>query len=97
MTVVIVSVPPEPREPVASVALLFPIVLWLTARCQPVFAAAAALIVSLTIVWAIVFGLGHFGDPALPISDRIMRAQAAILGFSLCAYVLAALFAERRT
>jgi PAS domain S-box-containing protein len=32
----------------------------------------------------------------VPISDRILRAQAAILGFSLCAYVLAALFAERR-
>jgi PAS domain S-box-containing protein len=96
MTVVIVSVSPEPWEPVASVALLFPILLWLAARCQPVFAAAAALIVSLTIVWTIAFGIGHFGDPARPIGDRILSAQAAILGFTLCAYVLAALFAERR-
>ena len=79
MTVVIVSVPPEPWEPVAAITVLFPILLWLTARCQPVFAAAAALIVSLTIVWTIAFGLGRFGDPALPISDRILRAQAAIL------------------
>jgi len=44
----------------------------------------------------ITFGIGHFGDPALPIGDRIMGAQAAILGAALCAYVLAALFAERR-
>jgi PAS domain S-box-containing protein len=96
MTFVVASVPPEPWEPVASVAILFPILLWLASRCQPVFAAAAALIVSLTIVWAIAFGISHFGNPALPIGDRILSAQAAILGFSLCAYVLAALFAERR-
>jgi PAS domain S-box-containing protein len=96
MTLVIASVPPEPWEPVASVAILFPILLWLASRCQPVFAAAAALIVSLTIVWTIAFGIGHFGDPARPIGDRMLGAQAAILGFTLCAYVLAALFAERR-
>jgi PAS domain S-box-containing protein len=95
MTVVIASVPPEPWGPVASVAVLFPILLWLIARCQPVFAAASAVMVSLTIVWTIAFGLGHFGDPALPIGDRILGAQAAILGFTLCAHVLAALFAER--
>jgi hypothetical protein len=51
---------------------------------------------SLTIIWTIAFGIGHFGNPALPIGDRILGAQAAILGFTLCAYVLAALFAERR-
>jgi PAS domain S-box-containing protein len=96
MTLVIASVPPEPWEPVALVAILFPILLWLASRCQPVFAAAAALIVSLTIVWTIAFGIGHFGNPALPIGERILSAQAAILGFTLCAYVLAALFAERR-
>ncbi len=96
MTLVIASVSPEPWEPVASVAILFPILLWLASRCQPVFAASAALIVSLTIVWTIAFGIGHFGNPALPIGDRILGAQAAILGFTLCAYVLAALFAERR-
>jgi PAS domain S-box-containing protein len=93
---VIVSVPPDPWEPVASVALLFPILLWLAARSEPVFAAAAALIVSLMIVWMIAFGVGHFGDPVRPIGNRILSAQAAILGFTLCAHVLAALFAERR-
>jgi PAS domain S-box-containing protein len=96
MTVIIVSLPPEPWETVVPVALLFPILLWIAARCQPVFAAAAAFVVSLTIVWTMTFGIGHFGDPALPIGDRILGAQAAILGVSLCAYVLAALFAERR-
>jgi PAS domain S-box-containing protein len=84
MTVIIVSLPPEPWETVLPVALLFPIVLWITARCRPVFAAAGAFIVSLTIVWTTTFGIGHFGDPGLPIE------------VALAAYVLAALFAERR-
>jgi integral membrane sensor domain MASE1 len=84
-TVVIISLPPEPWETVIPVALLFPILLWITARCQPVFAAAAACMVSLTIVWTITFGIGHFGDPALPIGDRILGTQGAILVF-LCAH-----------
>ncbi len=96
MTFIIASVPPEPWETVTSIAVLFPILLWLAARCQPVFAAAAALLVSLTVIWMTALGIGHFGNPALPIGDRIMGAQAAILGFTLCAHVLAALFAERR-
>src|ERR1700730_15327146 len=43
-----------PREPwviAALVALLFPLLLWLAARCRPVFAAAGAFIVSFAIVW----------------------------------------------
>src|SRR5712671_1175278 len=96
MTVIIISLPPKPWQTMVPVALLFPILLWLAARCRPGFAAAAAFIVSLTIVWTITFGIGHFGDSALPLDERIMSAQAAILGVALCAYVLAALFAERR-
>src|SRR5712671_3547039 len=96
LTVIIVSLPPKPWQTIIPVALLFPILLWLAARCRPGFAAAAAFIVSLTIVWTVTFGLGHFGDAAVSIDDRIMGAQAAILGIALCAYVLAAVFAERR-
>jgi hypothetical protein len=40
--------------------------------------------------------LGHFGDPSVRIDDRILGAQASILVVALSAYVLAALFAERR-
>ena len=70
--------------------------LWLAARCRPVFAAAGGFIVSVTIVCTTVFSIGHFGDPTLPIGDRILGAQASILVVALSAYVLAALFAERR-
>src|SRR5262249_49331993 len=48
------------------------------------------------IVWAITFGIGHFGNPRLSIDDRILAAQASILTVALCAFVVAALFAERR-
>jgi signal transduction histidine kinase len=61
-----------------------------------VFAAAGAFIVSLTVVWATIFGIGHFGDTVLPLDERILQAQAVILVVTLGAFVLAALFSERR-
>ena len=96
MTGFTISLPQEPWQTVAPGALLLPVLLWLAARCRPVFAAAGAFIVSLTIVWTAIFGIGHFGDTSLPIEDRILQAQAVILVVTLGAFVLAALFAERR-
>ena len=52
--------------------------------------------VSTMIVWTTILGIGHFGEPNLPITNRVLGAQAAILVVALSAYVLAALFAERR-
>ena len=96
MTAVIISLSQERWETVVPIAWLSPMLLWLAARCRPVFAAAGAFIVSVTIVCTTVFGIGHFGDPNLPIDDRILGAQASILVVALSAYILAALFAERR-
>jgi signal transduction histidine kinase/CheY-like chemotaxis protein len=81
---------------VLPVGLLFPPLLWLAARCRPVFAAAAAFIVSLTIVGTTTFGLGYFGNPTVPIAERILAAQGGIVIVTLGALVLAALFAEIR-
>jgi PAS domain S-box-containing protein len=92
----IVYLLPEQQETVIAVALVFPVLLWIAARYRPAFAAAAAFIVSFTIIWAIAVGIGHFGGTAFSIRDRILDTQGAILGFALGAYVLAALFAERR-
>jgi integral membrane sensor domain MASE1 len=96
VSALVIFLPREPWTTVMPIALLFPLLLWLAARCRPVFAAAAAFIVALTIVWTTTFGIGYFGDPNLPIADRILAAQAGILTTSLCTFVLAALFAERR-
>ena len=96
MTAIAIALPQEPWETVVPVAVLFPILMWITARCRPVFAAAAAFLVSTTVVSTAVLGLGHFGDASLPFANRIPQAQAVILFVALGAYILAALFAERR-
>lgn len=93
----IVLLPRELWVAVVPTASLFPLLLWVTARCRPVFAAAAAFIVALTIVWTTSFGIGILGDPSLPITQRILCAQAGLMTASLCALVLAALFAERKS
>jgi signal transduction histidine kinase len=90
----IIFLPGEPWVIVALAALMFPVLLWLATRCRPVFAAAAAFIVALTIVWTTTFSFGMF--KTFPDAERILAAQAAILVVSLCAIVLASLFSERR-
>jgi signal transduction histidine kinase len=81
---------------VGPVAVLFAPMLWLAARCRPVFAAAAALIISLSIVWTTTFGIGYFGNPDLTMDERVLAAQVSILLVTIGASVLAALFAEIR-
>ncbi len=81
---------------VGPVALLFAPLLWLAARCRPIFASAAAFIVSLSIVWTTTFGIGYFGNPSLSMTERVLAAQISILIVTLGALVLAALFAEIR-
>jgi signal transduction histidine kinase len=93
---VIIFLPREPWAAVVPIASLFPLLLWLAARCRPVFAAAAGFIVAFTLVWTTTFGIGLFGDAKFPIAERILTAQAGILAVSLCALVLAGLFNERR-
>lgn len=81
---------------VGPVSVLFAPLLWLAARCRPVFAAAAAFIVSLSIVWTTTFSIGYFGNPALSIEERVLAAQFSILLVTIGASLLAALFAEIR-
>ena len=94
----IIFLPPELWRwaTVVPITALFPLLLWIAARCRPVFAAAATFIVALAIVCTTTFGIGIFGDSDFPIAERILSAQAGVLAISLCSFVLAALFAERR-
>jgi len=96
MTGLIIPLPHEPWDDLLPITWLFPILLWLAARCRPAFSAAGAFVVSITIVWTTVLGIGFFGDPSFPITERVMGAQTSILVVALSAYVLAALFAKRR-
>lgn len=81
---------------VGPVAVLFVPLLWLAARCRPVFAAAAGLIISLSIVWTTTFGIGYFGNPSLSMNERVLSAQISSLLVTIGALVVAALFAEIR-
>src|SRR5271165_1697319 len=96
MSGIVIALPQVPWTTAVPIALLFPVLLWIAARCHPFFAAAAAFIVTLAIVGTTTIGIGHFGGPGLPMAERVLAARAGILAVALCAYVLAALFAERR-
>ncbi len=92
----VISLPQGPWSTALPVALVFPVLLWVVVRCRPVFAAAAAFVVALAIVWSITFSVGQFGDASVPLADRILAAQTIALAGALLTLVLAALFAERR-
>jgi PAS domain S-box-containing protein len=77
-------------------AVVLPLLLWLVARCEPMFGIAGAFIVSLTVIYATTFGIGHFGDAAVPLAERVSGAQVVIVMVTIYTLVLAALFAERR-
>lgn len=96
VTAIVIFLPLQFWETVLPIATLFLILLWISARCRPVFAAAAVFVVSITFVATAVFKIGHFGDPRIQLGDRILQAQSAILFVAIGAFVLAALFAESK-
>jgi integral membrane sensor domain MASE1 len=63
MTGLIIPLRHEPWDDALPIAWLFPILLWLAARCRPAFSAVAAFMVSMTIVWTTVFGIGFSKTP----------------------------------
>jgi PAS domain S-box-containing protein len=94
--VIIFLLPQMWWELVVPLELLFPLILWLSARCRPVFTSAAIFVISVTIVGAVAFDLGNFGKVGPTTEARIWGSQAGILGVTLFALLLAAVFAERR-
>jgi integral membrane sensor domain MASE1 len=78
ITGVVLSLPQQLWQTVVPGALLFPVLLWLAARCRPVFTAGGVLIVSLTIAWTTILDIGHFANRALSVDFRIVQAQAQL-------------------
>jgi hypothetical protein len=95
-TAFIISLPLGAWSTALPVVIVFPILPWIVARCPPVFAAAAAFVVALAVIWSITFSVGYFGEAGIPPADRILAAQTLVLAGALLTLVLAALFAERR-
>jgi PAS domain S-box-containing protein len=78
-----------------SDAVVFPLLLWLTARKLRTFAIAGAFVVSMVVIGATTYGIGHFGDVGVSIFARVHGAQ--VVGTMVTAFtlILTALFAER--
>jgi len=96
ITGLIAFLPPEHWNTVTPLALLWPILLWVAFRCRPLFSAAAAFALSMSIVWITIFKMGHLGDASLATRERLLQVQAIILLAAVSALVLSVLFAERR-
>src|SRR5262245_15289846 len=77
-------------------AVVLPPLLSLAARCPPPFAIAGAFSASMAVICAISFDVGRFGDPAVPILERVKGAQVAVTMVTAYTIVLIALFAEKR-
>jgi PAS domain S-box-containing protein len=92
----VISLPEAAWSTALPVALVFPVLLWVAVRCQPVFSAAAGFVVALAVISSLTFSVGYFGDASIILSDRILAAQTIVLTGAVLTLVLAALFAERR-
>jgi PAS domain S-box-containing protein len=77
-------------------AAVLPLLLWLVARCPPIFGIAGAFVESLSVIYAMTLGIGHLGDAAVPLAERVGAAQVIITMVTLYTLVLAALFTQRR-
>src|SRR5262245_14452739 len=95
LTALLISLPDGPWATALPEVLVFPLLLWIAIRCQPIFAAAAALAVGLTVIGSATLGIGYF-DWGRPLTDRILSAQTFVLTEAILAVLLAAVFAERR-
>jgi len=96
LSVLLVFLPQGPWATALPVALVFPLLLWVAVRCRPVFAAAAAFMVALAVIWSTNFSEGHFADEGLLLKNRILATQTLVLAGALLVLILAALFDERR-
>lgn len=94
--IIIFMLPADWWQMYTAVVLLFPVVLWVSARCRPEFVAAAVFFVAIMVMAAVTFRLGNFGIAASSIDAGITSAQITIASTAFCAFIVSALFAERR-
>jgi len=95
-TLYAVSRPPGSWLSFDTDAIVFPLLLWMIVRNQRAFAIAGALVVSLVVMGATTYGIGHFGDVSVPVVERVLGAQLVATMVTAFTLVVTALFAERR-
>src|SRR5262249_22777722 len=60
LTASLISLPDGPWATALPEALVFPLLLWIAIRCRPIFAAAAALVVGLTVIGSTTLRIRYF-------------------------------------
>ena len=95
-TVYVRSHPSESWVSVNPGAFTLPLLLWLAARCPPIFPIAGAFAISLSAIFAVTFGTGRLGDASVPLMARVHGVQVTVVMVTAFTLVLIALFAERR-
>jgi PAS domain S-box-containing protein len=96
LSIVAFSVPLGPLATSLPDILLLPCLLWLAARSRPVFSTAGIAIVSVTVIALTHLGIGHYGDPGVPLGERVFAAQLSMLAYALAALSIAALFGDQQ-
>ena len=96
VSIYVVSQPAEAWLSFSPGAAVLPLLLWLAARCPPAFVIGGAFFASAAVICATSFGIGRFGDAAIPVFERARGAQAAVMTVTVYTLALAALFAARR-
>ncbi len=81
---------------VAPFTSQLPLLLWLSVRCGPLFAAAGSLVLGLSILGSYTLERGRFADASFHLDERIAATDFAMLATAFVALAIAALIAERR-
>lgn len=81
---------------IAPGAALLPILIWLSARSQPIVPSLALIILAALITLFAASGVGRYGDSRLAIETRVTAAQVALSAVSIAALTISVLYAGRR-
>ena len=73
-----------------------PLLLWLSVRCGPLFAATDSLVLGLSILGSFTLERGRFADANFSLDERLAATDFAILATAFVALAIAALIAERK-
>ncbi len=73
-----------------------PLLLWLSVRCGPLFAATGSLVLGLSILGSFTLERGRFADANFPLDQRLAATDFAMLATAFVALAIAALIAERK-
>ena len=79
------------------VAGLFPLFLWLGARCRPAFTTTALFLVALIVVGTMTQGVGRLANESVPFEQRVFAARVALVLVAFCGLMLVTIIAERRS